>query len=87
MTPSNQQDEPTRLDAHRAARAANDTAAPEQAAPDDAGASSEPPASFEESEIVRRARQIELLREVVDAGEYRPDPGKIAESMLENERS
>ncbi len=87
MTPSNQQDEPTRLDAHRAARAANDATSPDETTSDGDVETTKSPASFEESEIVRRARQIELLREVVDAGEYRPDPSKIAESMLENERS
>ena len=34
-----------------------------------------------------RSRKLEQLREVVEAGEYRSDPGQIAESMLENERS
>jgi anti-sigma28 factor (negative regulator of flagellin synthesis) len=45
------------------------------------------PAAFEESPAVLRARNLERLRDAVDAGDYRPDPGGIAESMLDNERS
>lgn len=85
MTRSNSQ-EPERLDAHRAARGDRATDPPPQAFDGDDGPG-EPPASFEESAAVKRARHLEQLREVVDAGEYRPDPGKIAESMLDNERS
>lgn len=89
MTKSNNGGEPRRLDAHRAARGTADPAEPPEApssaeAPDD---EPEAPTSFEESPAVVRARRLEQLREVVDAGDYRPDPGKIAASMLDNERS
>ena len=77
--------EPERLDAHRAARGGAQ-AASEDAAP--AGkAGGESPAEFEQSRAVKRARRIEELRESVDADDYRPDPARIAESMLDNERT
>ncbi len=82
MSTSDRRQEPDNLEAHRARRGPRAS----EPAPDTAGESGEP-ASFEESPAVKRARHIEQLREIVDAGEYRPDPGKIAESMLENERS
>ena len=74
--------EPEQLDAHRASRPAVSADPLDPPAGD-----SQPPASFEESRAVQRARRIEELRDVVDAGEYRPDPGEIAESMLDNERT
>ena len=89
MSKTNHGGEPERLDARRAARAqaASDaTPAAEDSASMPAGDPA-PPASFEESPVVIRARQIERLREAVDSGDYRPDPGKIAESMMDNERS
>jgi len=89
VTSSTHGTEPERLDAHRAARV--DSADPAQTLADpeedrDTGAHEEP-ASFAESPAVIRARQLERLRQAVDSGDYRPDPGRIAESMLENERT
>ena len=81
--------EPDRLDAHRAARATPDAGDAPAMRGSASSLDSEPeaPTSFEESPAVVRARRLEELREIVDAGDYRPDPGKIAESMLDNERS
>ena len=84
MTQSNHPDQPLDLSAHRAARGQDGL--PVSRTPVDAEAV-EAPAEFEESPAVLRARNIERLREAVDAGDYRPDPGRIAESMLDNERS
>lgn len=83
MSKSSRRQEPERLDAHRTARGKRASGA----APEPSGGSNEPPTSFEEAPQVKRARHLDELREIVDAGEYRPDPAKIAESMLENERS
>jgi anti-sigma28 factor (negative regulator of flagellin synthesis) len=74
---------PERLDSHPAARRKRATGPK----PDEAGETGAPPTSFEEAPAVKRARRVEELRDIVDSGEYRPDPGQIAESMLENERS
>lgn len=89
MTSSTHGNEPERLDAHRAARAASTDPAQTPADPEDERDTREreEPASFAESPAVIRARQLERLREAVDSGDYRPDPGRIAESMLENERT
>jgi anti-sigma28 factor (negative regulator of flagellin synthesis) len=82
---SSSERKPERLDEHRAARKA---ARPnEDSPPSDAGEAAPEPASFEESPAVQRARLVDRLRDAVDAGDYHPDPGKTAESMLENERS
>ena len=82
MTRSDSQP-PERLDSHPAARRKRAT---EPASTDD-GDPGAPPTSFEEAPAVKRARRVEELRDIVDSGDYRPDPGQIAESMLENERS
>ena len=82
MSGSNQRQEPEQLDAHRGARGKRAAASAT-----DAGGNGQSPTSFEEAHVVKRARRIEQLREIVESGDYRPDPGQIAESMLENERS
>lgn len=82
MTRSDSQP-PQRLDSHPAARRERATEPPSM---DDADPGATP-TSFEEARVVKRARRVEELQKIVDAGEYRPDPGQIAESMLENERS
>jgi len=92
VTRSDRRDQPASLDAHRAARGepASEPAPADPGASETAADSADPvtePSSFEDARAVRRARQIELLREVVESGDYRPDPSKIAESMMENERS
>jgi anti-sigma28 factor (negative regulator of flagellin synthesis) len=89
VTSSTHDSEPERLDTHRAARAAAADPAQTPADPEDERDTPEreKPASFAESSAVVRARQLERLREAVDSGDYRPDPGRIAESMLENERT
>lgn len=92
MSTLNDRSEPERLDAHRAQR--RDTTA-ESVSSDDGHVhdddahhgDTQTPAQFEEASAVRRARQIERLRAAVEAEEYRPNPGQIAESMLENERT
>lgn len=85
MTATDHRNEPERLDAHRAARGSDGSDATAPADPPEGDAP--PPASFEESAAVQRARKIEELRDAVDSGDYHPDPGRIAESMLENERT
>jgi anti-sigma28 factor (negative regulator of flagellin synthesis) len=97
LSTSNDRSEPERLDAHRAQRRGTTA---ESVSSDDGGArdghvhdddahhgDTQTPAQFEEASVVRRARQIERLRAAVEAEEYRPNPGQIAESMLENERT
>lgn len=87
MPQSKRSDQPTDLSAHRAARGREVAPATASAASGEVTGAGEEPTAFEESPTVLRARNLERLREAVDAGDYRPDPGGIAESMLDNERS
>lgn len=87
MSQSTRSDQPEDLSAHRAARGGPDTSTDASVEPSETSVVSAEPTAFEDSPAVLRARNLERLRDAVDAGDYRPDPGGIAESMLDNERS
>jgi len=75
---------PESLQDHRAARSAESGGEGTAAEPGSPGEGRI--VSFETSEAVLRSRRVEQLREAVNSGEYRSDPGAIAAAMMENER-
>lgn len=87
MTNTDHRDEPERLDTRRNAPSEPAPAGDAAEASVPADGTDAAPTSFEAAPTVIRARMLERLQEAVDSGDYRPDPGRIAESMMENERS
>lgn len=75
---------PESLQDHRAAR--QDASGGDGAAAEPETPGGDRIVSFETAEAVKRARRVEELREAVQNGAYRADPGATAAAMMENER-